>query len=164
MTPPEIIASLEAAGVRVWPTEAGKLGFRPTPAPELLALLKANRDAVLDYLLDPDAQGRAMPTEDAIGAACARREALWRPMVVNIGRPGLGPGFIAEQHRLAGLGLVILGNHVETGMPVPVEVLCLSPESGEEECSMDPAPADESFATFLEGEPPVSQWAKTRVA
>lgn len=153
MSPREIVATLDAAGVRLWVTGAGKLGFRPTPAPDLLALLKANRDEVLSYLRDPDQQGWVMPPEEPLEAARARREALWRPIPVNIGRAGLGPEFVAEQQRLAGLGLVTLEDYAE--------------ESVERQCVTEAAPPAQreepgDLGAFLAEEPPFRAWVRVR--
>lgn len=151
MTARDLVAACNAAGIRLWVTGTGKLGFRPTPAPDLLALLKASRDEVLSYLRDPDQQGWVIPPEEPVEAARARREALWQPIPVNIGRPGLGPEFIAEQRRLARLGLVNLKDYPE--------------ERVERECAASaPAPTAErsDLGSFLAEEPPFTAWVLVR--
>lgn len=153
MTAREIVAACDTAGIRLWVTGAGKLGFRPTPAPDLIALLKANRDEVLSYLRDPDQQGWVMPPEEPLEAARARRDALWRPITVNIGRPGLGPSFIAEQRRLAELGLVVLEDYAEEPVGRHRGTEAAPPAQTEE-------PGD--LGAFLAEEPPFTAWVRVR--
>lgn len=94
------------------------------------------------------------PPEEMAAARQARREALYVAPTVDLSRPNLGDQFIAEMRRLEGLGLVIL-----TGTPVYIPATPV-PLVMEIEETLEASSEGESFADFLNEEPPVAEWAR----